>query len=335
MGPPMRGRCPCASSLAKLRLDVVGGRGTLGGRAERFRLIRFVSVGLTLGAVLGAATVRAAPISFADLLARPRPAPSQVIHYGAGPEQFGQLWLPSTRGPHPVVVMIHGGCWLASLPGVELTAPVAEDLMRRGIAVWNLEYRRLGDRGGGYPGTFEDIGRGVDRLRALAVADHLDLRHVVIVGHSAGGQLALWAAARRRLMGRERLSGADPLPVSGVVSLAGVADLAAYRASGPGACGEPETIDRLVGAPRRTAPGAYADTSPAAMLPIGVRQTVVSGALDPIVPARFGEAYSAKARAAGDPARSVVIPQAGHFELIDPTSPAWRRIVPLIEAMLK
>jgi acetyl esterase/lipase len=231
--------------------------------------------------------------------------------------------------------MIHGGCWQASLPGVELMAYIAGDLRRRGIAVWSLEYRRLGAPGGGYPGTFEDVGRGIDQLRAIARQGGLDLRHVVVVGHSAGGQLALWAAARRRFVGRERLFGANPLPVTGVVSLAGIDDLAAYRASGPEACGGPDTIDQLVGAPARRPPAAYADTSPAVMVPIRVRQAIVSGALDPIVPPRFGETYAAKARAAGDPVQAVTLAGAGHFELIDPTSPAWALITSLVEALLK
>jgi len=99
-------------------------------------------------------------------------------------------------------------------------AYVSEDLSRRGFAVWNIEYRRVGGAGGGYPGTFEDVGRGIDRLRTIAQAEHLDLRRVVLVGHSAGGQLALWAAARRRLPRGDRLYRPDPLPVAGVVSLA-------------------------------------------------------------------------------------------------------------------
>jgi len=291
-----------------------------------------------LGVVIAAAlagAAQSAPISFADLLARPRAAPTKVIAYGADPLQFGQLWLPASKGPHPVVVMIHGGCWLASLPGVELMAYISDDLRRRGIAVWNIEYRRVGGPGGGYPGTFQDVGRAVDHLRAIAPAEHLDLRHVVVVGHSAGGHLALWIAARRRLPRQDRLFSANPLPVSGVVTLAGINDLAAYRATGPEACGGPDTIDQLVDAAGRRGQSVYADTSPAAMLPVHAPQTIVSGALDPIVPARFGDDYAAKARAAGDSVRAATLPGAGHFELIDPGSKAWLQIVAEIQARLK
>jgi acetyl esterase/lipase len=94
----------------------------------------------------------AGPISFTDLLARPRPAATQRIHYGDAPSQFADLWLPSGDGVHPVVVMIHGGCWRADLPGLELMAYAAEDLRQHGFAVWNVEFRRLGEPGGGYPG---------------------------------------------------------------------------------------------------------------------------------------------------------------------------------------
>ena len=293
-------------------------------------------VGLALMlAVLGGAPAPAATISFTDLLARPRPAPTKQIAYGPAPRQYGQLWSPSGRGLHPVVVMIHGGCWLASLPGPELMAYLAEDLRRRGIAVWNIEYRRVGEPGGGYPGTFEDVGLAVDHLRVIARAENLDLRHVAVVGHSAGGHLAVWAAARRKLPRADRLFSAHPLPVAGVVSLAGIDDLAAYHASGPAACGGPDTIDQLVGVGARRGRDVYADTSPAAMVPIGVPQAIVSGDLDPIVPTRFGHGYAAKARVAGDAVQVIDIPDAGHFELIDPTTPAWRRIEPVIEAMLR
>ena len=293
-------------------------------------------IGLALAlAALGGAPARAAPISFTELLARPRSAPTKQIAYGPAPPQYGQLWSPGGKGPHPVVVMIHGGCWLASLPGPELMAYLAEDLRRRGIAVWNIEYRRVGGAGGGYPGTFEDVGRAIDHLRGIARAENLDLRHVVVVGHSAGGHLAVWAAARGRLPRADRLFSADPLSVAGVVSLAGIDDLAAYRSSGPEACGGPATIDQLVGAGARRGQDVYADTSPAALVPIGVPQAVISGDLDPIVPTRFGRDYAAKARAAGDTVQVIDLPNAGHFELIDPSAPAWRRIEPVIEAMLK
>ena len=290
--------------------------------------MRLALATLTLAAC---APAHAGPLSFSDLLARPRPKADAHIAFGPGPRQFGELWLPAGKGPHPVVVLIHGGCWQAALPGTELVDFLANDLRRRGIAVWNIDYARLGDANGGYPDTFLDAGRGVDYLRVLARTHDLDLSHVVAVGHSAGGHLAVWAAGRKTLNPKSPLHTADPLPIQAVVSLAGINDLAAYRARGPDACGGLGTIDALVGAGHRHVTDLYADTSPSQMVPTGVKQYIVSGALDPIVPHAFGEAYAAKAKAAGDPAQAITIPGAGHFELIDPMSAAWKQIVAVIE----
>jgi acetyl esterase/lipase len=290
---------------------------------------------LALAAATFVTAAQAAPISYTDLLARPRPQSTKVESYGTAKEQTGELFLPKGAGPHPVIVLIHGGCWLAELPGTELMDYIAADLQKRGFAVWNIEYRRVGEAGGGYPGTFLDIADALDHLRTLAPANALDLSRVVVVGHSAGGHLALWAAARGRLAKTSPLYRKNPMAIAGVVSLAGIADLAAYRANGPSACGGPSTIDGLVGPSKAAHQDVYADTSPAALLPIGVRQEIVSGSLDHIVPTHFAAEYTAKAKAAGDNATTLDIADAGHFELIDPTSAAWKTIEPLIEAMMK
>ena len=266
----------------------------------------------------------AAPVSFRELLGRPRPKPTEIVPYGASAHQFGELWLPSGRGPFRTLVLIHGGCWLAALPGTELMAYLAADLQAQGYAVWNIEYRRIGEPGGGYPGTFQDTAMAIDKLRELAPKHKLDLSHLVAVGHSAGGHLALWAAARRKLVKESPIGTVDPLAIHGVVSLAGIADLEAFREDGPPACGGPPTIDAIAGASRGGNP--YLDTSPAALLPLGVPQAVISAALDPIVPAKFGMDYAMAAAAAGDKVRELTITDAGHFELIDPTSAAWVKI---------
>jgi acetyl esterase/lipase len=124
-------------------------------------------------------------------LARPRPAASERIRYGDAPSQFADLWLPSGKGPHPVVAMLHGGCWRADLPGLDLMTYAAEDLRQRGIAVWTIEYRRIDETGGGFPGSFDDTGLALDHLRKLAKAKNLDLKNIIALGHSAGGHLAL------------------------------------------------------------------------------------------------------------------------------------------------
>jgi acetyl esterase/lipase len=266
------------------------------------------------------AGIAASGVPAAAAMTRSTPALAQRIVYGAGPSQFGELWLPAGGGPLPVAVLVHGGCWQAEY-GLNLMDPMAEDLYRRGIAVWNIEYRRLGESGGGYPGTFVDVGQAVDALRRLPQHAALDLRKVVAVGHSAGGHLALWAAARHRLPPGSAVASPDPQPLAAVVTLAGIDDLARYAAAGP-ACGGAATIDALIGARDRPAGSALADTSPAALLPIGVRQIVASGTNDGIVPARFGHDYAALARAAGDPVEAIDLP-GDHFALIDPGSAAW------------
>lgn len=274
-----------------------------------------------------------APIGYLDLLARERAPADLRIAYGRDPLQFGELWLPRGEGPHPVVVLIHGGCWRADLPGLELMDYAAADLRAAGKAVWNIEYRRIGHAGGGYPGTFLDVAKGLDHLKALAVPHHLDLDRVVVSGHSAGGHLAIWALGRPRLATTSPLHAAKPLKLRGAVALAGIIDLEAYRADGPDACGGPGTIDALVGFPAR-AGDVYADTSPPRLLPIGARQVIVSGDLDPIVPSHFGRAYGAAAAKAGDPTTVIDLPASGHFELIDPTAAAWPPIRAEFDALL-
>lgn len=293
----------------------------------RHRFNAYLALSATLfAALLGPAAVQADTISYSDLLARKAPVPTKQLAYGGDPEQFGELWLPEGQGPFPVAVLIHGGCWQAALPGTVLMAYIAEDLRKSGFAVWNIEYRRLGSEGAGYPGTFLDVAQAMDYLRDIAADNHLDLGTVIVAGHSAGGHLALWAAGRGQLEAGGPLWRHNPLPVKAAVALAGINDLKAYRQDGPSACGGPGTIDALVDAAGRQGLDLYKDTSPAAMLPLKVPQLIVSGVLDPIVPDKFGRDYAAQAMKAGDPVEMLDIEGAGHFELIDPESEAWKKI---------
>jgi len=253
--------------------------------------------------------------------------------YGSMASQFGELWLPQTGGPAPVIVMVHGGCWQSSYE-LDLMHPLSEDLRAAGVAVWNIEYRRLGETGGGYPGTFADVGQAVDTLRGLATKYPLNLAKVVAVGHSAGGHLALWAAARLRLPAGSAIAAKEPLRLAGVVTLAGINDLAAYAANGP-ACGGATTINRLIDAGDRPTGSAYADTSPRALLPLGVPQVIASGSRDGIVPAEFGRDYAVAAKAAGDKVEEITIPGADHFALIEPGSSAWKTLRPKLLELLR
>jgi acetyl esterase/lipase len=276
-----------------------------------------------------------ATISWSDLLNRARPQATLKRAYGVAPNQYAELFLPPGKGPHRVIVLIHGGCWLAEIPGTPLMDYLAADLQKRGYAVWNIDYRRIGDAGGGYLGTFLDVAKALDTLRDIAPAYDLDIRNIVVVGHSAGSQLALWAASRPHLPRDSALYQANPLRISSVISLAGIDDLEAFRADGPDLCGGPSTIDALVGPATGSHRDVYADTSPARLLPIDVKQVIISGQLDPIVPARFGDQYTAGAKVAGDDVSAVTLPDAGHFELIDPQSNAWKSIEARIEDLEK
>lgn len=286
---------------------------------------------------LGLTTITLLPLSasgsasYKELLTRPRNMPDHRISYGKNALQFGDLYLPKGNGLHPVIVLIHGGCWLAELPGPELMDPMAGALRDHGYAVWNIEYRRIGHEGGAYPGTFDDTANAVDAVRGFAAHYHLDLSHVVLVGHSAGGHLAVWAAGRSRLPAKSILRHGTPLRVYGVVSLSGIVDLESYRATGGEACGGTSTIDSLVG----THADSYADTSPRKMLPIGVPQAIVSAEKDRIVAPKFGHEYAAAAKAGGDSVTDIEVPAAGHFDLIDPEAPAWTAVLAAIDAVAK
>lgn len=241
--------------------------------------------------------------------------------YGAHPSQFGDLFLPTTPGPHRVLVLIHGGCWRAEY-GLEPLGQLAQAIADQGVAVWSIEYRRLGD-GGGWPETFLDAGAALDHLRTLASEHALDLQHVVTAGHSAGGHLALWLAARVKLPAHSPLHAPNPLPVRGVVSLAGIPDLAA--AAPLNVCDG--AIEALIGGPPVRQGERYADASPAALTPLGVPHVHIHGRKDDIVPLALVEQYVAAAVEAGDRATLEVMPSAGHFELVDARTVAGRRVV--------
>ena len=278
----------------------------------------------------GAASAAPRLMTWPDLLSRPKPQPTRTVFYGDDPNQIADLWLPSGKGPFPAVVMIHGGCWQASIANHTIMNYAAEDLRLRGFAVWNIEYRSVDQPGGGYPGTFRDVGAAMDRLALEAPHDNIGMKRVVVVGHSAGGHLALWAAARYKLPAWSPLHWAAPQPVVGVVDIAGIPNL---KTDTETACG-PEVLKKLAGPPSKARRDVYADTSPGALLPLGVPQVVIHGTEDTTVPPAIGEAYVQAARAAGD---KVVFhsPPGGHVEEITPGTPAWGDAVASIQGLLR
>lgn len=266
-----------------------------------------------------------------DLLERPRPKPSQTLAYGEDPLQIVDLWLPDGKGPHPVVLMVHGGCWQTEIADRTIMNWIAEDLRKRGIAVWNIDYRGIDRAGGGYPSTFDDVAKAADLLRTRGPSLGLDISRIVAAGHSAGGHLGLWLAARPKLPQGSPLRRENPLPIHAVISLGGLQDLA-LAATPPGSgCGV-ECVAKLVGDGRAD---PYADTSLPPLLPIKVRQVLVNGNDDKIIPTHFAADYAAKATAAGDPVRVRMVPHTGHVELIAPETAAWKIAVEEIEKALR
>ena len=256
------------------------------------------------------------------------PPPTRRIAYGDGPLQFGNLRLPAGTGPFPVVLFIHGGCWLSAFP-IGHVAPLEQALADAGYAVWSVEYRRVGDEGGEWPNPFLDVANGADHLRALAEQYPLDLSRVIAAGHSAGGYFALWLAVRDRLPADSPLWRPDPLPVSAVFALAPAPDLEGLERQG--VCGN--VIDGLMGGPPADFPERYDAASMMRLPPPTVPQTLLVGALDrswgPV-----GRTYFEHARAAGDTlARLVELPESGHFEMIVPGTSTWPRVLAELKAL--
>ncbi len=274
-------------------------------------------------------TPLAAPMTLQDYLALTGPAPGLREAYGAARSQFAELFTPTGDGPFPLAVIIHGGCWTRQFGGITQMRNMAGDLLRQGVAVWNIEYRRVDEDGGGYPGMYHDVAIAMDRLRALAPVHRLDLSRIVLVGHSAGGHLAQWAGSRARLPRGSPLYVADPLPVPTVISLGGLADLRNEAALIKTSC-ERDTA-QLAGAPSATRPDVFADTSPAEMLPTGVRTVLIHGEFDTVAPLRAGHDYARRAIAAGDAAEVIMLPGGSHYDEVAATSPSW----PIVSAQIR
>lgn len=262
--------------------------------------------------VTGAAPQRLLKLD--ELTSRPRPAPTSTVRYGSDPLQVVDVWLPDGKGPFPTVLMVHGGCWETHIADRHIMDWAADDLRKRGIAVWNIDYRGVDRPGGGYPGTFLDVAAAADALRDHAAELKLDTRRLVAVGHSAGGHLALWLAARSRLPASSPLHSANPLQIASVVSLGGIPDLELASKVDNG-CGTKVSTE--------VSGGHFAETSVPLLAPLGVPQELVNGLEDPIIPRIFATDYQKRMEAAGDRVHVDWVPDTGHFELIAPGSRAW------------
>jgi acetyl esterase/lipase len=292
---------------------------------SRRELLAAAAGTLGVGVLSGCTSARTTPLSatatsaaagtFATVIARHA--------YGPDPSQFGDLYLPKGTATKGVTVVLHGGFWLAEYD-LSLGAPLAADLASRGYASFNLEYRRVGD-GGGWPTTLQDVADGIDLLGSLNV----DTSHVVAIGHSAGGQLAAWAAGRSRLP--VSAPGRDPkVAVTAVVSQAGVLDLTTAAMTGVGGTAE---ADFLGGTPAQV-PQRYAIADPIKQVPLAATVLCVHSRADQNVPFAQSVSYVAAARTAGAVATLTEV-EGDHFTLIDPASAAWRTVVQALPGLLK
>jgi acetyl esterase/lipase len=228
------------------------------------------------------------------------------------------------------VVFIHGGCWRAAYD-LKHAAATAAALADAGYAVWVPEYRRVGDDGGGWPGTFDDVARAVDHVRALAARYLVDTNRVIVAGHSAGGQLALWAGSRKDGDRGPASTAGSTLQVRGVVSLAGITDLATYAS--PSGCGS--AVVPLMGGTASEVPDRYQAVSPVSRAPLGVAVRMVHGAADPIVPVAQSRTFADRLKAAGEHPILTEVEGAGHFDVIAPQSSAWPAVLDAVRSLLR
>lgn len=264
------------------------------------------------------------------------PPGARRLTYGTDPLQFGELRVPSNQGPHPVAIVVHGGCWSAKLGnyderaiGIDPMRPFAAALTDAGIATWNVEYRRLGNAGGGWPGTFHDVARASDFIKTLADKNQLDLSRVIAIGHSAGGPLAMWLAARPKLPKTSDLYMSNPLSLNGVVNLDGPFDLKAFIPVQEQICRSPVITDLIGGSPDEQ-PERYRAASPIELLPLGVRQEVFAGPLF----AKEVATYERAAKGAGDVLSTTVLADANHFVFVDPQSEIWPQVIAAARRLL-
>lgn len=273
-----------------------------------------------------------------DILSRPVLPPDHRIPYGKDPFQFGELWLPvaRTHTPAPLIVFFHGGWWQSAYD-LGYTGYLCDALRQHGIAVWSVEYRRVGDTGGGWPATFQDAAAGLAHITALARTYPLDLTRVVTMGHSAGGHLAFWLA------GMHHLDPASPiylrgaiLPLRGCIALAGAVDLRlTIDLSGYFTFAhDKHEVYSLMGGTPTGHPDRYRQGNPGDLLPFNIPQVLIQGSEDGQIPPTLPARWAQNAYRIGDSANVHILPHTDHFDVVDPGSSAFPAILDAARKML-
>lgn len=260
-------------------------------------------------------------------LTDPPPA-DQRLAYGDDLLQYGDLRVPDGDGPFPLVIAVHGGYWRNAYDLVHL-GHLCAALTGEGMATFNLEYWRVGDDGGGWPGTFLDVAAGSRWIVEHAAEFGLDPEQVVVIGHSAGGHLASWTGSLASVPEGSAIAAA-PVPLRGVVSLAGLLDLEEAWARHL----SNDAVVELLGGTPADVPERYGAASPVALLPVTTPHVLLHGDDDDLVPLVMAEAYQARATVTGSPCEFYALPGMDHFDVIDPQSPAWPTVLTAVRTLL-
>lgn len=256
------------------------------------------------------------------------------IQYGNDELQFADLRLPKGKGPFPVVLIVHGGCWYSPYADLQNTAAIADALRKEGYATYNVEYRRFDNKGGGWPNTILDVGKAADYLREVAKEYPIDLNNIVSYGHSAGGHLAFWLGSRLQLKPSDDLYLENPIKLKGIMGVGSINDLEAFEKIDTSTCGEVVVV-KLMGGKIDEVPNRYQEASPIMNLPLGIPQILITGDNDNIVPQYLGNDYTKKAKAAGDDVEHVIIPNSAHHEYNAPNAAPYKSIIKGIKQLYK